>query len=195
MRILEIAFNEFFNDTKQLVAEGVRQDIHLRLSNPPQDDHDNSSDLHHCAKDCETNLKRWLKSDNPLAYGHKDKNDTFKTLLQAVVPDKEDIVHGLPHMSHHAMTPSALVSSLMAMLRPHFPAAPYAPVLSNGSFLPTLKLAHSKLIRLAGAEDPDAFVKAMFLHAIKYLDISFIPFHLPRTGSRGAPNKKPIYNS
>jgi len=195
MHILEIAFNEFFNDTKQLVAEGVRQDIHLRLSNPPQDDHDNSSDLHHRAKDRETNLKRWLKLDNPLAYGHKDKNDTFKTLLQAVVPDKEDIVHGLPHMSHHAMTPSALVSSLMAMSRPHFPAAPYAPVLSNGSFLPTLKLAHSKLIQLAGAKDPDAFVKAMFLRAIKYLDISFIPFHLPRTGSRGAPNKKPIYNS
>ena len=195
MHILEIAFHEFFIDTKQLVAEGVRQDIHLRLSDHPQDHHDNSSDLHHRAKDREINLKHWLKSDSPLAYGHKDKDDTFKTLLQAVVPDKEDIIHGLPHMSHHAMTPSALVSSLIAMSRPHFPAAPHAPVLSNGSFLPTLKLAHSKLIRLASSDDPDVFVKATFLRAIKYLDISFIPFHLPRTGSRGAPNKKPVYNS
>ena len=193
MRILEIAFHEFFHDTKQLIAEGVRHDIDHRISNLPLDH--NSSDLHQRAKEREINLKHWLKLDNPLAYGYKDKTKSFETLLQAIVADKEDIIHGLPHMMKHAMTPSTFVSSLMAMSRPHFPAAPYAPVLSNGSFLPTLKLAHSKLLHLADTDNSESFVSTMFLHAIKYLDISFIPSHLPRTGSRGAPNKKPIYNS
>lgn len=193
MRILEIAFSEFFNDTRQLVADGIRQDIDHRNADHPSG-HD-SSGVHHRSKDRENNLKCWLKLDNPLSYGHKDKNKTFETLLQAVVAEKEDIVHGLPHMMHHAMTPSALVSSLIAMSRPLFPAAPSAPVLSNGSFLPTLKLAHSKLIQLANTDNPDTFVSSMFLYAIKHFNISFIPFHLPRTGSRGAPNKKPVFNS
>ena len=195
MHILEIAFNEFFTDTRQLVAEGVRQDIDRRVSNLPSDD--NSSDPHSRAKDRETNLKRWLKLDNPLAYGHKDTKKTYETLLQAVVADKEDIIHGLPYMEQNAMTPSAFVSSLMAMSHPYFPTAACAPVLTNGSFHPTLKLAHSKLIELAKTDhkDPEAFVKAMLLHVIKHLDISFIPFHLPRTGARGAPTKKPVFNS
>ncbi len=193
MRILEIAFHEFFLDTKQLVAEGVRKDILDSTSNPPS--HTNSSDLSQRAKDRENSLKRWLKLDTPLAYGHKNKNNTFESLLQAVVTHKEDIVHGLPHMMQHAMTPSTFVSSLIKMSHPHFPVAPYAPVLSNGSFLPTLKLAHSQLLQLADTDNPDTFISSMFLRAIKYLDISFIPSHLPRTGSRGAPNKKPVYNS
>jgi hypothetical protein len=193
MRILEITFHEFLNDTKQLVADGVRKDIDHLINNPPLDH--NSAELHRRAKDRESNLKSWLKSDNPLAYSHNDQIKPFESLLQAVVPDKKNIVHGLPHIMLHALTPSALVSSLMAMSRPLFPAKPYAPVLSNGSFLPTLKLAHSKLIKLANNDNPDPFIKAMFLRVIKYLDIGFIPFHLPRTGAPGAPNKKPVYNS
>jgi len=193
MRVLEIAFSEFFLDTKQLITEGVRQDIDIYISNPPLDH--NSNDTHQRAKDHENNLKRWLKLDKPLSYGHKDKNKTFETLLQAIVTHKEDIIHGLPNMMTNAMTPSAFVSSLLAMSRPHFPAAPSAPVLSNGSFLPSLKLAHSKLIQLDDTKDDNTFVSTMFLRAVKYLDISFIPFHLPRTHSRGAPNKKPVYNS
>ena len=83
------------------------------------------------------------------------------------------------------------------MSRPIFPANPYAPVLTNGAFIPSLKLAHEKLIEIAhaGNDNPDSFVKAMFLRAIQYLDISFIPFHLPRTGAPGTPTKKPVYNS
>ena len=190
---MEIAFYEFFSDTKQLIAEGVQKDIDNYTSNPPEDH--NSNDTRQRAKDRENNLKHWLKLDKPLSYGHKDKNKTFETLLQAVVTHKEDIVHGLPNMMKNAMTPSAFISSLLAMSRPHFPTAPSAPVLSNGSFLPTLKLAHSKLIQLDDTKDPNTFVSTMFLHAVKYLDISFIPFYLPRTHSRGAPNKKPVYNS
>src|SRR5260221_6107538 len=98
-------------------------------------------------------------------------------------------------MMKNAITPSVFVSSLLAMSPPHFPATPSVPVLSNGSFLPTLKLTHSKLIQLDDTKDYNTFVSTMFLHAVKYLDISFIPFYLPRTHSCGAPNKKPLYNS
>jgi hypothetical protein len=193
LRILEIAFHEFFTDTKQLVAEGVRKDINHRISEKPSGN--SSSDLRRRSKDRESNLKLWLQLEYPLAYGHNDPHKTFETLLQAVVVDKEDIVNGLPHMTLNAITPSALVSSLMAMSRPHFPAAPNAPIVSNGSFLPTLKLAHSKLVRLAESNKPDAFISDMFLRAIKHLDINYIPFHLPQTGARGAPMRKPVFNS
>jgi hypothetical protein len=193
MCILEIAFQEFFSDTKQLIAEGVRKDIDHYISTIPP--HHNSNDIIQYGKDREDNLKRWLKLDKPLSYGHKDNNKTYEILLQAVVTHKEDIIHGLPHMMKNAITPSAFVSSLVAMSHPYFPVKPYAPILSGGSFLPTLKLAHSNLIKLDDTNNTDSFVSSMLLRMVKYLDISFIPFHLPRTGSRGAPNTKPVYNS
>ena len=193
MRILDITFHEFFTDTRQLVAEGVRKDIDHHLSNPPSGS--TSSDIRLRARERENNLKLWLTFDNPLAYGDETKDKPFESLLQAVVADKQDIRKCLPHMMDNVMTPSGLVSSLMAMSHPFFPVAPYAPVLTNGSFLPTLKLAHSCLIKLAAPNPPEPFVKDMFLQAIKHFDISFIPFHLPQTGARGAPHKKPVFNS
>jgi hypothetical protein len=51
------------------------------------------------------------------------------------------------------------------------------------------------LIPLAKPDKPDAFISDMLLRAIKHFDISYIPFHLPQTGSRGAPLKKPLFNS
>ena len=100
MYILEIAFNKFFTNTRQLIAEGIRQDINYHISNPPSDD--NFSDPCSHMKDCKTNLKRWIKLDKPLTYGYKDTNKTFETLLQAVVTDKEDIVHGItPYKPKH----------------------------------------------------------------------------------------------
>jgi len=40
----------------------------------------------------------------------------------------------------------------------------------------------------------NAWIIFMFLYAIKYLDISYAPPHLPRTLTYSAPNKKAIYN-
>jgi hypothetical protein len=196
MRILEIAFYAFFEDTKHLVATGVRNDITQSLS-----DADSQEDRRAAAirgKEREKNLKHWLKLKNPLAYGHMDKNRTYESLVQAIIRDTQDISHGLPHMLDHAMTPSSFVDLLLAMSRPHFPANPYAPIISNGSFLPALKLAHKHLLTLSRADNhpaSDSWVSSMFLRAIKFLDISYAPSHLPRTSARGAPCKKAVYNS
>jgi hypothetical protein len=196
MRILEIAFHAFFEDTKQLVATGVRNDIAQSILQA------NSQEDRHAAairgKEREKNLKHWLKLKNPLAYGHIDKHKTYESLLQAIIRDTQDISHGLPHMLDHAMTPSSFVDLLLQMSHPHFPINPYAPIISNGSFLPALKLAHKHLLTLSRADhhsSSDAWISSMFLRAIKYLDISYAPSHLPRTFTRGAPCKKAVYNS
>jgi hypothetical protein len=196
MRILEIVFSEFFHDTKQLVAEGVREDIERRMKESGTEEERTKN--RESGKRRERNLKLWLAMGNPLAYGHKDNKKTFETLLQAVVAENEDIVHGLPHMTENAITPSALVNSLMSMSRQYLAVGPSAPVVSNGSFLPTLKLGHLKLMELGkkeSKEDPAGFVSSMLLYAIQYFDIGFVPYHLPNTRSRGAPNKKAVFNS
>ncbi len=139
MRILEITFSEFFSDTKQLITEGICQDIDIYISNPPLDH--NSNNTHQCAKDHENNLKHWLKLDKPLSYGHKDKNKTFETLLQAVVTHKRDIIHGLPNMMKNAITPSVFAL-------PPFLSCPMVPFfqLSSSLILNSSSLMIQKII-------------------------------------------------
>jgi hypothetical protein len=198
MCMLEITFQEFFSDTKQLVEQGVLNDIKQCVSQAHSDD--DKSAAYQRGKEREKSLKHWLKLTNPLAYGHRDQNKTYESLLQAVVADAEDIPLGLPHMMQHGMAPSDFVKSLISMSHPNTPTRPHAPVLSNGSFLPTLKIAHERIIFLVrsnnnGRRDPKSFVTGMFSHIVRHLDISFVPSHLPQSGSRGAPNTKPVYNS
>jgi len=150
MCILEIAFHAFFKDTKHLITIGICNDIAQAIT-----DADSQEDRHAAAihgKECEKSLKHWLKLNNPLTYGHLNKHKTYKSLLQAIVRDTQDISHGLPHMLNHAMTPSAFINILLNMSHPHFPANPYAPLISNGSFLPALKLAHKHLLTLSAKE-------------------------------------------
>jgi len=196
MRILEIAFHAFFEDTKHLVATGVRNDITQSIAQADSQEDRRAAAIR--GKERENNLKHWLKLKNPLAYGHMGNNKTYESLVQAIFRDTQDISHGLPLMLDHAMTPSSFVSLLLQMSRPHFPINPYAPIISNGSFLPALKLAHKHLLTLSKADhhpSSDAWISSMFLRAIKYLDISYAPSHLPRTSARGAPCKKAVYNS
>ena len=194
MCILKIAFHAFFKDTKQLVTTGGRNNITQLLSDADSlDDHCMAAI---CEKECKKNLKQWLKLKNPLAYGHMDKKKTSKPLVQAVIRDTQDISHSLPHMLDHVMTLSSFINIHLRMSHPHFSANPYAPVISNGSFLPSFKLAHKHLLTLSRTEPSNnAWIMSMFLCAIKYLDISYAPSHLPRTSTCGTLNKKAIYNS
>jgi len=194
MCILKITFYAFFKDTKQLVTIGVHNNITQSLSDADSlDDHYVATI---CGKECKKNLKQWLKLKNPLVYGHVDKKKTSKPLMQAVIRNTQDISHSLPYMLDHAMTPSSFADIHLGMSHPHFPANLYAPVISNGSFLPSFKLAHKHLLTLDRTEpSSNVWIMSMFLHAIKYIDISYAPSHLSRTLTRGALNKKAIYNS
>ena len=72
MRILNIAIDAFFDDTRDLVAEGVKTDIKLRLANSSQDDHARVAAR---AKSREESLKSWSKQKYPLAYGVEDGHE------------------------------------------------------------------------------------------------------------------------
>jgi len=196
MRILEIAFQSFFDDTKQLVADGVRKEIALCISRAQSQDEKRTKTIR--GKEREKNLKRWLLLDRPLAYGQNDQHQAYQTLVQAVVSDENRISYGLPNLDEHAMTPSNFVKLLLEMSNPNSPSPPRAPVVPNGSFLPILKLAHQNLIVLSKAEDEEAendFVLSIFSFALEYLKVCFFPSHQPRTNSQGAPNRKAVYDS
>jgi hypothetical protein len=196
MRILEIALQSFFDDTKQLVADGVRKDIALCLSRAQSPDEKLALTIR--GKEREKNLKRWLLLDRPLAYGQNDPDQAYQTLVQAVVSDENIISLGLPDLDEHAMTPSNFVKLLLEMSRPNSPSPPQAPVVSNGSFIHVLKLAHQNLIILSNAEDEEAendFVSGVFHYALKYFKVCFFPSHRARTNSQGVLNRKAVHDS
>jgi hypothetical protein len=196
MRILEIAFQSFFDDTKKLVADGVRKDIALCVSRAQSPDEKRTLIIR--GKERESNLNRWLLLDRPLAYGQNDPDQAYQTLVQAVVSDESGMSYGLPNLDEHAMTPSNFVKLLLEMSRPNSPSLPQAPVVSNGSFIHALKLAHQNLIILGKAEDEEAendFVSGVFRYALKYLKVCFFPSHRPWTNSQGALNKKAVHDS
>jgi hypothetical protein len=196
MRILEIAFQSFFDDTKQLVADGVRKDIALCLSRAQSPDEKRAITIR--GRERERNLKRWLLLDRPLAYGQNDPDQAYQTLVQAVVSDENRISHGLPNLDEHAMTPSNFVKLLLEMSRPNSPSPPQAPAVFNGSFIHVLKLAHQNLIILSKVEDEEAendFVSGVFRYAVKHLKVCFFPSHRPWTNSQVAPNKKAVHDS
>ncbi|KAH8980399.1 hypothetical protein EDB86DRAFT_2835364 [Lactarius hatsudake] len=113
MHISVIAFQALFDDVKKLVADGVRRDITAIISAAPDQD---SVDLAIArGRERESFLKHWLTIQRPLAFGQVDKQNTFVSLLQAVVADTDLISHGLPNFSEHAITPTTFVNSLIAM--------------------------------------------------------------------------------
>jgi hypothetical protein len=196
MRIAEIAFMALFDDTRQLVADGVRSDIASRVlqaETPLQKSKETKR-----GKDREKYLKEWLKSEQPLKYGHGGGGETFQALLQAVVPAEMDIAYGLPNITDHSMTRSRLVDLLIAMSTPSSPSRPSAPVMKDGTFLPVLKEAHRILLVLSQETTNDSrrsFVSSYFFRAIEHLRISFVPSHPSSPSGPGAPRTKPVFNS
>ncbi|KAI9430768.1 hypothetical protein H4582DRAFT_2103578 [Lactarius indigo] len=196
MRIVEIALTGLLDDTKQLVMDGVRADIAARISQAPSEDSRNTAEL--LGRDREKHLKKWLSLDNPLSYSPHDHHQTYQLLLQAVVHDPHSISHGLPNLQAHAMTLTAFVQHLLAMSSPHSPSLVAAPVQTNGSFLPLLIEAHRSLHRLSQESDLDArdsFAHNLFLRGVRYLRISFVPSHRPRSSTAGASPRKPVFDS
>jgi hypothetical protein len=195
MCILEIALHAFFDDTRQLVADGVRADVEASISAAASEDARKAAVRH--GKDRKKSLKHWLSLETPLAYGQNDSKETYQALLQAVVSNADNLVNGLPGLQPNSMAPMEFVNLLLGMSSPSSAAALSAPVMANGLFLPTLKDAHRSLLDLAGEEDPVArhsFVSKLFLRAVRHLCIHFVPFHLPNVNRPGAPYRKPVFN-
>ncbi|KAH8978533.1 hypothetical protein EDB86DRAFT_2836679 [Lactarius hatsudake] len=196
MHISVIAFQALFDDVKKLVADGVRRDITAIISAAPDQD---SVDLAIArGRERESFLKHWLTIQRPLAFGQVDKQNTFVSLLQAVVADTDLISHGLPNFSEHAITPTTFVNSLIAMSSPTNPSPPVAPVMSSGSFLPLLKEAHSLLLslpHLSPSGDQHDLIRRSFITTISHLLIRFVPSHRPRSSSSGASPRVPVFDS
>ncbi|KAH9032220.1 hypothetical protein EDB84DRAFT_1438686 [Lactarius hengduanensis] len=196
MHVSVIAFQALFDDVKKLVADGVRRDIAAIVSAALTQDAVDVAVAR--GRERESSLKHWLSIKNPLAYGKVDKQDTFVSLLQAVVADPHLISHGLPNFSGHAMTPTTFVTSLIAMSSPTNPSLPVAPVLSSGFFLPLLKEAHSLILdlaRLSPSNDHRDLVHRSFINTLSHLLIRFVPSHRPRSSSSGASPRVPVFDS
>jgi hypothetical protein len=198
MHLLELAFQAFFDDTKALVSDGVRKDVASRISQATSSiEKNNASKLGKQRLKC---LKSWLESDQPLDYGNDDSQPTYNLLLQAISPSTQDVVLGLPNFQAHAMTPTDFADLLIKVSSPKNPSRPSAPVQTNGSFLPVLKLVHKHLITLSGSANSSAqhdFIQKFLLRTINLLHIRFVPSHKPlsNTSHSSAPYRMPLYDS
>ena len=75
LRICSIAFDAFFDDSKSLVADGVKADIKLRVAQAPSQDI-RSQEIKYGNIRLKA-LKLWLKSPAPLSYGVNGSHDTY----------------------------------------------------------------------------------------------------------------------
>ena len=196
LRICEIAFDAFFDDTRQLVADGVRKDIKGRIKAALSPEERKLAVSR--GKIRESALKTWLKSKFPLAYGSGVSHDTFKLLVKAVSEDDQVAEYGLRGWDTNALTPSAFVDALVNMSKKEDPEVPFAPVVKLGAFLPVLKVAHASILdiaRMDGTVSQLNFLKNMLRLALDVFHVRFFPSHVQRSGSRGAPHKVPVYHS
>lgn len=196
MLYCQIAFDAFFEDTKNLVSMGVQKDIQDCIASALSCSQRDSAISH--GKLRESCMKSWLEQEFPLAYGKNGGSETYKLLVQAVAPDPSSIVNGLPNWNENCISPFDLVDMFYNMSHPTKPSQPRAPVLQTGSFLPVLKIAHSSLISLSNRSSTTAqknFVKNTFRAALTAFSIHFFPSHLPQSHSSGSPRRKPVYNS
>jgi hypothetical protein len=196
--ICRIAFEALFEDTKRLVTVGVRANIahHKARASSGKE----SSKVFSRSDTREKNLERWLKCRNPLSYGERDGMETFELLLEAVSSEEDSISDGLENWHEFGTTRYEFAKSLVEMSRPVNPSAVKAPVARNGCFLPVLKIAHKSLISLAkecesNEEKQKEFVLDTMTKAVKEFKINFFPAPKAKSGSAGAPNSKPVWNS
>ena len=201
LNICNIAFDAFFEDTKALVAKGVRTDIaHQKASAPTKK---LFAQISNYASRRESSLATWLKIDYPLAFQDTKGNNVYKFLLQAVSQDDHAVAQGLPNWSLFATTRLALAESLFLMSHPshhsdqNTPTAK-APVLSTGSFFPVLKVVNDALVVLSRARDKEAiksFILNTFIMSFDIFKVDFFPQCLPPTGVRSRPQSTPLFNS
>jgi hypothetical protein len=194
--ICRIALEAFFEDTKHLVARGVRGDIQrTKVSARSKRE---LADVSERALIRETSLVAWLKCPLPLAYGNEERGDVYRLVLLAVSPDEDSVAHGLPNWEHFTLDRATLAESLLKMARQKDPMPPKAPVLRKGSFLPVLKVAISAIFRMFeifSERHREAAVLQILRKSLKIFDVKMFPAAKPSTNARGAPNSRPVWNS
>ena len=196
LHILEITFDAFFDDMRQLVAEGVCANVARRISAASSQEELKAAKSSSAIR--EGYLKSWLKSTRPLAYESEDQVGTFQQLVRAVAPDERSAYYGLPHLTKNATVPSQLIKTLIEMSCPMELKRPGAPIVTNRVFLPTLKIAHQSILSLreeSKKQDQIRFLTHMLHLAIKVFQVHFFPAALPGSGAAGCPSVKPVYNS
>lgn len=197
--ICEIALEAFFEDTKHLVAAGVRADIAHRKATATS--REEFTEVSSRGERREAYLKSWLKERNPLGYESqgKEKENTYQRLLEAVSPDEHAVSYGFPNWKEFETSYHELATRLSEMSRPHRPTQARAPVVRNGSFLPVLKICHQRLLDLLKTKtDEEAnatFVIEIFRKALKMFRVRYFPAAKRKTGLAGAPNTKPVFDS
>jgi hypothetical protein len=198
MHLAVVAFSSFFDDTRQLVSDGVRKDIASRIADALTFEEREAHITRGKAR--EKSLKEWLAVELPLSYGNRASSETFSALVRAVCHSNSAIALGLPHFEQQAMTPSAFIDILLDMSSPISPTPPTAPVLPRGAFLPILFDVHSSLLHFSGKDHPSetrAYAADMLLRAAEHLRISFVPYvPVPPEGSRRGPRRKvPVFDA
>lgn len=196
MLICGIALDSLFEDTKALVADGVRKDIAHRIAiAQSQTDTDVASSRGALRESC---LQSWMKLPSPLAYSCDGCTDSFTLLVKAIAPDEQSEYYGLPNCKENTTSPNDFAKSLFDMSKPASPSRPKAPVQANGSFLPVLQVAHKALISLqteADAPTQYTFFVNVFSRALRHFKVNFFPSTQPSPHSVGSPYRVPVYNS
>src|ERR1700761_3180456 len=115
MRICNIAFDAFFEDVKELVADGVRKDVKARVLLASQGPSTGWNAALAHAKTREDCLVSWLETEYPLGYGDNGGDGTFRLLIRAISPNEDSIKDGLPHWSENSIAPFDFVEDLFRM--------------------------------------------------------------------------------
>ena len=196
LRIASIAFDAFFDDSKSLVADGVKADIKLQVAQASSQD-ERSSQLKRANIRLKA-LKLWLASPAPLSYGELAAHDTYNNLVRAVAPTENAAYHGLPGWNDNSLTVPSFVDYLLDLSDQSKNIPIKAPVLKHGSFLPVLKVARNsilEIVRMQGLVSQNIFLKDSLTTAISTFRISFFPYHKQNSRSRGAPHSLPVFDA
>jgi hypothetical protein len=199
MRICNIAFDAFFDDTKKLVSDGVKKDVKQRI-NAASSQEDRTAAISR-GKIRISALRSWKKFNRPLAYGlsdgAKEGYEIFQHLLRAVSENDATLSRGFRGWNDNSKTHHDFARLLIDMSHPTSPIAPVAPVLRDGSFLPVLKVAHTSILQIAhmdGLVSEQIFLNSAIRTALVVFKIHFFPAHRDNTPTRGAPYRVPLFN-
>ena len=193
LHICEIAFDAFFDDTRQLVAEGVRKARIVAATSP-----DERMSAVSRGKIREAALKTWMESKFPLAYGKGVSHETYNLLVKAVSEDDQVAEHGLRGWDTNTLTASAFVDTLVGMSEEKDAKPPSAPVMKLGAFLLVLKVAQASILdiaRMDGTVSQVEFLKKILILGLNVFHVRFFPSHAQQSGSRGAPHRVPVFHS
>ena len=196
IEVCKVALEALFEDTKHLVARGVRADIQSKKVSARSKTE--LSEILDRAAIRESSLAAWLKCRYPLAYGNRERDDVYRLILLAVSPDENSVAHGLPNWEAFCTNRTTLAESLLNMVRPRDPTPPKAPVLRKGSFLPVLKVAVRAITEMFDCFEESqrkTVVVRILKTSLKEYKVMLFPAPKPRANSRGAPNASPVWDS